>query len=647
MTWRVLLMAAIVSFALQADERPATVTGRVIDATTGRPIAGVVVTPAGSALVPGQASSPPRALTNAAGEFVIRGLQKGTVHFTAGKAGYADATYKQRRPGGSGQGIPLEAGQRLANVEIRMWRHAAITGTVVDEAGEPAVGVRVRAFDQYFVAGRKRFSPGATAVTDDRGIYRIPNLLPGNYAIAVPSTITSVPDDVMDVFFGGSGGVPPDYRARAGRELNAIGSPIVPRGSPYAIGVAGHTLALAPGTLMPQVQPQGGLFVYPTVYFPAARMLSHASTVALRSGEERGSVDLQMHAERTSRVSGIVVGPNGPASLVAVRLVPAGSDDAVEPLDAATTVTNGGGDFVFAAVPPGQYALSVLMPPRDPIDLNEDQHVRASPGGGVSIGNAVVPVTPGTTTPAAVPADATLHARLPLTIGESDLSAVVVSLAIAPRVYGRVEFEGTADRPAPQAVARIRINLDPADGSRLPDLSMSAEAGHPSEDGAFRTVGVPPGRYVLRVNPPAGWFLKGAIYGGADLTDVPFDLSARDVSGVVITFTDRPSALTGTVRKDGNADPDAVVVAFPTDSAGWASRGAYPRRMRTARARRDGTYTMEALAAGEYYVAAIHEDEYPDWQDPALLAGLARIARTVRVLEGERRTEDLTPVIIR
>ena len=50
---------------------------------------------------------------------------------------------------------------------------------------------------------------------------------------------------------------------------------------------------------------------------------------------------------------------------------------------------------------------------------------------------------------------------------------------------------------------------------------------------------------------------------------------------------------------------------------------------------------------GEYYVAAISEASVADWQDPALLDALTRVARQVRVVEGERRTEHLTTAVIR
>jgi hypothetical protein len=193
----------------------------------------------------------------------------------------------------------------------------------------------------------------------------------------------------------------------------------------------------------------------------------------------------------------------------------------------------------------------------------------------------------------------------------------------------------------------IRINLDPADGSRLADATLAFQAGRPDEDGSFRTFGVPPGQYVLRANPPTGWTLKGAFLNGRDLSDGPFELEARDLAGVVLTFTDRPSSLTGHVRTGQAVDPAAVVIAFPTDTSTWIGRGAFPRRVRTTRAGPDGVYTITALVPGEYYVAAVNEEGFADWQDPALLAALARIARQVRVVDGERRTQDLTTAVIR
>lgn len=624
---------------------PAVVSGRVVDAVTGRPIAGAMVTPAGSAVATSAASPlPARALTNGDGLFVVRDLRKGAVFLTATKNGYANASFNQRRPGGSGQSIPVADGQRLGGVEIRMWRNSSISGVVVDEAGEPAVGVRVQAYPRRFVAGQKRYSPGAFASTDDRGVYRIANLEPGDYAVGVPSTQTAVPTEVMDVFFG-PGGASDRRRTELARELNAIGSATVPAGSQYAMAIGDQTFVLPRGTLVPLQQGQQPPMVYPTVFYPAAATIDEATAVTVRSGDERGSIDLQLRPARTARVTGTVMAPDGPAANVGVHLVAAGTSALVGSLDVAATLTNGSGAFAFPAVPPGQYTINVLRPPRDPVDTDHGTRISVTPGGTVTIGGNAPP--PGPPPPPPVPVDATLWARLPLSVGEASLEGVMVPLAAGPRVAGRVEFEGTADKPPAGALTGIRINLDPADGSRLADATMAFQAGRPEEDGRFRTFGVPPGQYVLRANPPQGWTLKGAFLNGRDLSDSPFELESRDLTGVVLTFTDRPALITGHVRTGQAADPSAVIIAFPTDRTMWSGRGPFPRRVRTTRAGVDGTYTMTALVPGEYYVAAVSEEGFADWQDPALLAALTRVARQVRVVDGERRTQDLTTAVIR
>jgi hypothetical protein len=69
--------------------------------------------------------------------------------------------------------------------------------------------------------------------------------------------------------------------------------------------------------------------------------------------------------------------------------------------------------------------------------------------------------------------------------------------------------------------------------------------------------------------------------------------------------------------------------------------------MRTARAAKDGTYSLTALAPGEYYVVAVQEDLVGEWQDPALLQALTRVARQIRLVDGERKLQDFTSAQIR
>jgi hypothetical protein len=644
LTCSILLTAAL---AAQLPEPPPTalVAGRVVDATSGRPVAGVVVTPFGSAVVTSPpATAPAGVLTNANGDFVLRGLAKGSLVLTGTRGGYVNATYGQRRPGGSTQPIPVEAGQRITEIALRMWKYGSITGTIVDEAGDPVVGTRVQALQKTFIASRRRFAPGPAAATDDRGVYRIAGLTPGDYVVVVPSTQTTVPTDVVESFFTGTP-ITETKRLELSREMGSIGSAITPAGSSYAMKTAGgQTFSLQPGTLTP-IAAGTGTLVYPTAYYPAAATAGQAGIVSVRSGEERTGVDLQVRPLRGIRVSGTLMGPDGPSITTGVRLIPAADDDSIDPIDVATTLTDSGGAFTFPAVPAGSYVLRVVRVPRPPVNVEEMTRITVVPSGTMTISSTPAGPASG---PPPVPRDATLVAQMPLSVGDQDLTDLIVWLGAGPRVSGRIEFDGTIDRPSAASITGMRITLDPADGSRLADGTLATQTGRPEESGEFRTYGVPPGRYVVRISTlPTGWFLKSAAYQNRDIADLPLELESKDVSGVVITFTDRPSSLAGTVRGADGPDPTAVVVAYPVDPGAWSSSGALSRRMRTARAATDGSYSMQGLPAGEYYVVAVKEDDITEWQDPALLRGLSRVAQTVRLVDGEQKKQNLTAAAVR
>lgn len=76
-----LALASAAASPPQATSAPAPslVIGRVVDAMSGRPIAGAIVTLSGTAAAPDPgAAARPQLMTNAAGQFVVRGLRKGS-----------------------------------------------------------------------------------------------------------------------------------------------------------------------------------------------------------------------------------------------------------------------------------------------------------------------------------------------------------------------------------------------------------------------------------------------------------------------------------------------------------------------------------------------------------------------------------------
>lgn len=603
MTLSILPLLMMLGSAQQAGTDSGVVIGRVVDAISGRPIPGAILTLNGSAAVstgnrtarprtpepsnprspdPPGSRLPARVMTNSDGQFAIRGLRAGTLFLNVTKGGYVDATLGQRRPGGSTQPLQIAENQRISSVEIRMWKTSAIAGTIVDEAGEPVVGAAVQAFRRTIVAGLVRATSSASATTDDRGAYRLATLTPGEYYVAVVST-----------------------------ELSATAD---------------------------------GPVIHPRTFHPASQTAAGASTIAVTPGEERLGIDIQRHPVRAVRVSGRLVAPLDLVAGVPVRLTRAGTDDIISGLSPTAAITSGDGTFAFPAVPAGTYTLSVVRAPREPVGP-PDTTATVARAGSVSVTTSAVPVSV-PALPPPIPADATLCAQTTLAVGSADIHDVSLVLRAGARVTGRVVFDGSGERPDGAALANARIAFDPVDGSALPE-GLGFVSGRIDANGAFSTYGLPPGKYFVRVSGLSDWFLKGAFHEGHDLADEPIALEAADIADVVLAFTDRPSSLVGTVRTGTSVDGTAVVLAFPVESRAWLSTGLAPRRMRTARASGDGSYMFPALAPGAYYVAAVQEDTIGEWQDPVFLESLSRSASEIVLSEGERKGQDLRTITVR
>jgi hypothetical protein len=226
-------------------------------------------------------------------------------------------------------------------------------------------------------------------------------------------------------------------------------------------------------------------------------------------------------------------------------------------------------------------------------------------------------------------------AATPIVVGGSDLDNVVVQLATGFRVSGRVVFESQTNRPQPQAaqIQTVNVALVPMDGRQpggfLGDITGPDRANDKSE---FKTKAYAPGKYFVNVSGGGPWQVKSIAIGGRDVLDAPLELKDADVSGLVVTFTDKMGTLTGTVHAGAETDlSEATVLLFPADYQGWINAGMNPRRTRTARANRPGAYTFNGVPPGDYLVAALDRSNEGDMQDPAFIAALARVAAKVTI----------------
>jgi len=597
------------------------ILGRVVDGVERAGVSGAIVTLTQAGF------APVRVQADADGRFAFRALPKGDFSIATSRPGYVDGAAGRTRPGGPARSVSLTAEQRLGDVEIPMWKYAAIAGVVLDENNEPLVGAQIRVLRREYVSGRRRLTLGATDTTDDRGQYRISALEAGEYVVALPMIQRQSLEGLMREALpaGGGGNVVMAVRIEGTVSSVAGGSPVI--------------MSSMDGAVPPAGTDENGLpLTYQTEFYTGALAAARATPVALTHGEERTGIDFKIAPVRAMSVSGAAIGPEGPLANVRLQLFPADADELVSPIEAAATNTDAQGNFTFAMVPAGNYSLRAIR--------------QARGGGGETFtftrSDATTTINMRQTVELAaqaapLPEQPTLWADMNLGVGAKDITDLAVNLRTGLTVSGNLVFQGSATQPTAQQRSNVSISLEPADG-RTAELSNIVR-GRVDAGGAFTTMGVPTGKYILRVSgAPPGWTLRDAAHGGKDVTSVAVDLDGENATGVVITFVDKPSELNGTVRDaSGNADARASVVVFPADVTMWVDTGSQPRRLRQTRAGQDGTYKITGLPSGDYYVLAVDDESMTQsWQDPMFLQNLARMATQVRLIDGDVKTQQLS-----
>ncbi len=620
------------------------IMGRVVEAESNQPLGGAIV----SIRSPINNAGPDPVLTDRHGRFVFRDLPTGAYRLYSWKIGYTSGSYAQRLPtenvGQSGRPLVLDDDQRMGDVVLRLWQHAAIAGTVVDESGEPVVGTVVRAAVRRVVGGRftydwsATFTGGATPTerTDDRGMYRFSALVPGDWLVIVPSVTGAVPR-TREPAPSAAGPVSLTESSTGGGEW--ITGSVTLRGNPMDIGDADYLLTSSSSSINPSgpagVMRNGQLLINPTQFYAGADSLKNAVAVTLGSGDRRTGVNFQLKPVPAVRVSGHVTRADGanPGEMM-LRLVSRDMDGFVADAEIAQTVSRADGRFAFLGVPPGDYAIRAVRIPRDraPAAPSTTTTVATAGGAGgtiIMMGDRARPLPSGTT----------LFADTPVSVGDQGASGVTVQLRTGRAIRGRVQFDGTAKPPRFESITPY---IEPADGRE--QAAVSQILGRVDAEGNFATYGQTVGKYYVRV-PYArtpGWFFHGAMLGGRDLSTTAVDLVDQDVEGVVLLFRDRPLAgLAGTVRDDrGQPLATSTVIVFPVDRQHWIDTGRSPRDLRSTGAGVNGQYAVDDLPPGAYFVAAV-VDVTPAWAEPSFLAALAATASRVQLVAGETVRADL------
>lgn len=265
-----------------------TITGRVVNAS-GAPIPCVeVVALRGSARV---AST----MTSADGFYVLRGVRAGSYPLEFRRTGYVTLQWGQQQSGQPGRPVRLRDRETVANIDIRLPRGSAITGTLFDEFGEPAENVTVRALELRGEANRPMAVGVSSGVTDDRGRYRLGGLAPGRFIVA-----TAASSD------------PPDSRTGKG---------------------------------------------YAPAYYPGASEIASARPVDVLEEQETQWIDFGREPVRVATITGTAVDSLNTPVTDRVILVASQRSGAVIAETQGAEVKGPDGAFTIPNVPPGDYVL--------------------------------------------------------------------------------------------------------------------------------------------------------------------------------------------------------------------------------------------------------------------------------------------------
>jgi protocatechuate 3,4-dioxygenase beta subunit len=295
------LLAPVATAAQQAvDDQPlptgsSRLTGRVIAADNGQPVRHAYVTIPLAAPGAGFAfdhMTGRSVQTDANGHFEFANLPAGSYPI------YVEPLSGFLHPRDASGATLVEGG--TANVTIRLERAGAIEGRVLDEKGNPVLGAHVHAVHRINIAGYVKVQgPPGSAMTDDRGGFRIFNLPPGEFYVVAT------------------------YKRR-------------------------H----------PDIDPRPQLG-FTNTYYPNLATLEHARPILVRAGRDTRGVDVTFATRRLVRVFVRAVNSQG-APLAKGAWVHLTRRDGIDlPTSTQSVNVSPDGTFAFNDVTPGDYYLIV------------------------------------------------------------------------------------------------------------------------------------------------------------------------------------------------------------------------------------------------------------------------------------------------
>lgn len=313
---------------------------------------------------------------------------------------------------------------------------------------------------------------------------------------------------------------------------------------------------------------------YPTLYYPGVPDLNQSQPLDLKAGDEHSSIDFQMTPVRAVRIQGhVVAAREGKAEAIVVS---AGRHGAA--VDPSTGV------FDLREVLPGSYLLCA----RYFVDSHDG------------------------------------YARLPLEVGNSDITGITLTPSPGASVRGRIALTEEARSLAKLDFAALGAHLQPQEspeechGESLPDGRVEA-------DGHFEFRYVPSGSFSIDVSGlPADFYLKG---------ESGIQVDSDDIDGVDLVVSPFGGTIDGTIL-DGSKNPvfEAKVILSPETKN---------KNVRTAWTDQNGRYSIRGVRPGKYRLLAWDRDEAAMHDPMNLSDSEKKLGKGIEIEERSRKTVEL------
>jgi hypothetical protein len=336
-------------------EGTAAISGVVTDATTNQPIPGVMVYLGFQGR--GAVGRLSRQISDGKGRFVFTDLPAGDLYFiNASKFGYLEGHFGVGAGGLLGGLMRVTDGQWFAEANVTMQRPGSISGRIVDERGDPAVGAFVRVLARIKVGRQLRLSAGPVTKTDDRGMYHIAQLPPGRYLVQVPQVQASLAGSITAQDLSG---VTAEQIA-AGR---TVPDP------PVSLTLADGTRLIVGGYLPPPPPVNGRPYTYPPVFHPGVTSITSAGSIDLRAGEDRPGINIALRSVPATSISGRRRRAGGLIAGTHIRLLADGLEGMGNGSEVATATVGSEGRFSLRQHP-GRFVHDRRSPDRHGVPVS-------------------------------------------------------------------------------------------------------------------------------------------------------------------------------------------------------------------------------------------------------------------------------------